>query len=162
MKARVAMLDYLFELRRQQRGVRPVPSTSYIDDPFKVPEQAKPLPETRPDTGVTSHVTKLRYAKGEAPAMAYVRSLGMDAKVASEVAEELQVSTNLVRKWVKDPAVKAPSYEVPYGKNKIYLFTPEDVDELRAFQARQRTPLPRQRVEENRQEGHARRPEERP
>jgi hypothetical protein len=139
------MLDYLFELKRQQRGVRTVSKQqSYIQDPFRVPE----LPETRPDTGVESKVTKLRYTKGEAPATAYVRSLGMDAVVASEVAALLGVSTNLVRKWVKDPAVKAPTYEVPYGKNKIYLFTPEDVEELRDHLARQRTAVVRRREED--------------
>lgn len=115
-----------------------------VADPFAVPA----LPETRPDTGAESKVTKLRYAKGEAPAMAYVRSLGMNAQVASEVAEELGVSTNLVRKWVKDPAIKAPTYEVPYGRNKIYLFTPEDVEELRAIVAAQRSPVVRRLQED--------------
>ena len=116
-------------------------SKPLITDPFRVPA----LPETRPDTGAESRVTKLRYAKGESPAMAYVRSLGTNAKVASEVAEELGVSTNLVRKWVKDPEINAPTYEVPYGKNRIYLFTPEDVDELREHLAAQRSPVVRVR-----------------
>lgn len=120
-------------------------SKPLVTDPFKVPA----LPETRPDTGAESKVTKLRYAKGESPAMAYVRSLGMNAIVASEVAETLGVSTNLVRKWVKDPEIKAPTYEVPYGKNKIYLFTPEDVEELRKIVAAQRTPVVRLRTEES-------------
>lgn len=136
------MLDYMYELRRQNLGVRPVPKTKhgYISDPFAVPSTP-----VREDTGIKSEVTKLRRGKGEAPAMAYVRSLGMDAKVASEVATELGVSTNLVRKWINDPTINAPSYEVPYGKNKIYLFTSEDIQELRDHIHKQRTPLPRPR-----------------
>jgi hypothetical protein len=109
-------------------------------DPFKVPEPRTPQYE---DTGYPNKVEKLHYEKGEAPAMAFVRSLGMDAKVASEVATELGVSTNLVRKWGKDPSLNAPTYEVPYGKNKIYLYTPEDVEELKAHINKQRTPVVR-------------------
>jgi hypothetical protein len=138
-QARIALYDNLYELRRQNRGVRAtVKGKPPITDPFQVQPDAR---VHREDTGYPNKVEKLHYEKGEAPAMAYVRSLGMDAKVASEVAAELGVSTNLIRKWGKDPDIPAPSYEVPYGKNKIYLYTPEDVEALRAHQAKQRTPI---------------------
>lgn len=129
------MVDYLYELKRQNEGVRPV-NANFISDPFKVPEWH--------DTKVPTRVEKLKYEKGEAPAIAYVRSLGMNALVASQVADEIGCSVQLVRKLQKDKRVKAPSFEVPYGRNKIYLYTPEDVEELRQHLTKQRVPRPRE------------------
>lgn len=133
------MLDYLYELRRQSEGVTPVSNKPLISDPFQVPGGAWK------DTQAETKVSKLKYAKGEAPAIAYVRSLGMDALVASQVADEINCSVQMVRKLQKDPGIKAPSYEVPYGKNKIYLYTHEDVEELRRYLLAQRQPRARER-----------------
>lgn len=104
-----------------------------IQDPFAVPEWR--------DTGITTAPTaKLKYGKGEAPAIAYVRSLGIDGLVASQVADEVGCSVQLIRKLQKDPDLNAPSLEVPYGKNKIYIYTRADVEEIRAYWNRQRSP----------------------
>lgn len=105
-----------------------------ITDPFATPQWQ--------DTGITSKPvikpSKLRYEKGEAPAKAYIRSLGIDGLLASEVADEVGCSVQLIRKLQKDSAFKAPSLVTPYGKNKIYIYTPEDVEEIRQYWHSQR------------------------
>lgn len=142
-QARLAAVDYLAELRRQDEGVRQVGTSKVpITDPFSIPPGVT-TPEWN-DTGVTTGVTRLKYAKGEAPAKAYVRSLGIDGKLASEVADEVGCSVQLVRKLQKDPDIKAPSLFVPYGKNKIYIYTPEDVEEIRGYWRHQRQPRVRE------------------
>lgn len=140
LESHFAMTDYLHELRRQEKGVTvnaPKPATN----PFALP--------TFEDTGIkttpsaSTKVQKIEYQEREAPAIAYVRSLGIDALVASQVAKELNVSVQLVRKLRKDEQFTAPSMEVPFGTNVIYLYTPEDVEELRAYVQRSRTPRAR-------------------
>lgn len=107
-----------------------------VTNPFATPQWR--------DTGMSAGKTaKLKYSKGEAPAIAYVRSLGIDGLVASQVADEIGCSVQLIRKLQKDPSFKAPSVEVPYGKNKIYVYTPADVEELRSYWTRQRQPRAR-------------------
>jgi hypothetical protein len=141
LQARLAMVDYLYELRRQNKGVQKMPKgkpiAGLVADPFKVPDW-------KDDTEATTRVEKLKYAKGEAPAIAYVRSLGMNALVASQVADEVGCSVQLVRKLQKDDSFKAPSFQVPYGKNKIFLYTPEDVEEIRQYVINQRKPKVRE------------------
>jgi hypothetical protein len=133
LQAHLALVDYLSELRRLDRGV--MARTDHLIDPFKIPE----------DTGIKTNVTRIKYEGRVAPSKAFVRSLGMDALVASEVAEELNVSPIHIRRLIDHPDLDAPSYVVPYGKNHIYLYTPEDVEELRKFIAKQRGPQPRKK-----------------
>lgn len=136
-EARLAAIDYLTELRRQNEGVRQVGiNRDPIPDPFQVPEWR--------DTGVTTRTTKIKYKPGEAPAKAYIRSLGIEGLLASEVADEVGCSVNLVRKLQKDPDIKAPSLEVGYGKNKIYVYLPADVEEIRTYWNDRRTLRPRE------------------
>lgn len=49
----------------------------------------------------------------------------------SEVAEILGRSPTTIRRATKNQNIKAPSYQITQGKNLYYLFTPEDVEELR-------------------------------
>lgn len=67
------------------------------------------------------------------PVQDYVRNLGEDYKTTQEVADALGISANYVRKLAKDDRFKAPSYVAPFGNKKVYLYTPEDVKELREY-----------------------------
>jgi hypothetical protein len=141
LAAHLALTDYLHELRRQEIGVKPVNTPKPATNPFAVPVYEDTGLKTTPQA--STKVKKIEYGEHEAPAIAYVRSLGIDAQVSSQVAEELGVSVQLVRKLRTSGDFKAPSLEVPFGKNKIFLYTPEDVEELRAYVQRSRTPRPR-------------------
>lgn len=137
-QARLALVDYLAELTRTTKGVRPMAGKAPIADPFKVdfhPPQ---------DSGIKSGhaIPKLKDTTKISPAIAAVRALGMGAKTAQEVATELGVSKNKIRALMGAPGVKAPSYVKPLGTKgrKVFIYTPEDVEELRAYLARERSP----------------------
>lgn len=49
----------------------------------------------------------------------------------SEVAEILGKDQMTIRRAMYKKRVKAPSYEVTEGKMKVYLYTPDDIQELR-------------------------------
>jgi Helix-turn-helix domain len=50
-----------------------------------------------------------------------------------EAAEMLGISTQTLRKTVHMKELKAPSFWVMFGQLKIYLYTREDVEEVRAW-----------------------------
>lgn len=68
----------------------------------------------------------------QSPVISYVRSLG-DFKVASEVADELDVSVALIRKLARNRVTQAPSKVAPFGNSRVHLYTPEDVTALREY-----------------------------
>lgn len=73
------------------------------------------------------------------PAEAYVRSLGDGYYMLSEVAEKAGVTSQTLRRLIKDPdkKIKAPSYIGNMGEMEIYVFTEQDVAEIKAhYQAR--------------------------
>ena len=73
------------------------------------------------------------------PAEAYVRSLGEGFYMLSEVAEKAGVSPQTLRRLIKDPhkKVKAPSFVGNLSSMEIYVFTEEDVAEVKAhYQSR--------------------------
>ena len=52
----------------------------------------------------------------------------------SQVSEMLDIPVSTLRKWYRNvEELQAPSKQVKRGKMKIYLYTPEDVEELRAY-----------------------------
>lgn len=114
--------------------------------PRRKTDQPDPLtPVFRPpgseDTGITSQVVpKLKDTQKIGPAQAYINSLGIGAKSQAQVARELGVSIVTVRKLMTVPELNAPSYIADWGKRQIYIYTPEDVAELRAYLAKQRSP----------------------
>lgn len=84
------------------------------------------------------------------PVLVFVRNLarleGKTFYVASEVADQLDISVQAVRKYAKNRVCgegKAPSYKARFGRKvaengedagiEINLYTPEDVEALRAF-----------------------------
>lgn len=51
----------------------------------------------------------------------------------SEVAKMLDKSPHTVRRHIGKPGLKAPSYQIKQGGLEIYLYTPDDVEELRKY-----------------------------
>lgn len=84
-------------------------------------------------------VPRLRDTRKVGPAKAYLDSLGIGAKSLLEVARELGVSANTLRKLLGDPELNAPSYIADWGARQIYVYTPDDVAELKAYFAKQRS-----------------------
>lgn len=79
------------------------------------------------------------------PATRYVRSLPGNYFMLKEVSEMVGVSQYVLRKLIQDEdagEAKAPgltpSKYAPMGNNKIYLYTREDVENLRAHFANRR------------------------
>jgi len=60
--------------------------------------------------------------------------------VVSEVAATLKVSEASIRKLINKEGVRAPSKEFRQGKYWVYIYTPEDVNELKAILAKRITP----------------------
>lgn len=81
------------------------------------------------------------------PVVEYVRSLGSEYMTTQEVADDLGLSPNTIRKFAKDPDLKAPSYVAPFGKTVVRLYTPEDMAELRRFLAKRQKVMPREEYE---------------
>ena len=77
-------------------------------------------------------------AKRMDPSTRFVRALDGDFYMLREAAEMLGVSTQTLRKTVHDEKINAPSFWVMFGKLKIYLYTRDDIEEVRAwFKARE-------------------------
>jgi hypothetical protein len=72
------------------------------------------------------------------PAETYVRNLPGVNYLLSEVAEIVGLNSHTIRRLIKanPPRVKAPSYVGQLGKQQIYIFTEEDVEEIRSYYAR--------------------------
>lgn len=128
-----------------------VKSTS--SDPFQVPFMS---PD---DTGIKGRaVPQIKNTRRLSPAKAFVAALGVDGKTMNEVAAELGISRTYMLKLLHEPALKAPSLVAKFGTRKIYVYTPDDRQELRDYIARERTPIPRNPGTHDRSEGAAHRP----
>jgi hypothetical protein len=66
------------------------------------------------------------------PVTDYVRSLG-DYLTTAEVAEKVGKSEGWVRKAAAKRWTQAPSYVAPFGDTHVNLYTPEDVEALKAY-----------------------------
>lgn len=66
------------------------------------------------------------------PVIDYVRSLG-DYMSTGEVAKELGMSDEWVRKAARNRWTQAPSYVAPFGDTHINLFTDDDVRALKEY-----------------------------
>ena len=67
------------------------------------------------------------------PAQRIIEALDGDFKTMREVAEEVGVHIETLRRLCRTPRVNAPSKATKQGKLVIYLFTPEDVEEVKAY-----------------------------
>ena len=59
------------------------------------------------------------------------KHLGPDDMILSEVAATLKVSAPALRRLLGKEGLKAPSKEYRSGNYWVYIYTPEDVRELR-------------------------------
>lgn len=105
-----------------------------IADPFT------PAFSAQEDTGATGqNIPRLRDTQKVGPAQAFLDSLGIGAKSLSQVARLLRVSPNTLRKLMAVEELNAPSFIADWGERTIYVYTPEDVQEIRSYLAKQRS-----------------------
>ena len=64
---------------------------------------------------------------------------GVNYKTTAEVASELGVSNNWIRKVQRARMFGVPSKITQFGQIRIYLYTPEDVDKVRRYLADRQT-----------------------
>jgi len=76
-------------------------------------------------------MTDIDVSKRMDPSTRFVRSLDGEYFMLREVAAMLGISTQSLRKTVPNKSIEAPSFWVMFGKLKIYLYTRDDIDELR-------------------------------
>lgn len=67
------------------------------------------------------------------PAEQFVRNLDGEYYLLSEAAEILGVAKNTLRRLIVTDKVKAPSYIDSLGKMKFYIFSKEDIEEVRQY-----------------------------
>lgn len=121
--AQSAMLD----LHKELKGVKPT-----FKAPVEEPVESKSVLRRKERSGVS-------------PVTAYVRSLpGGPYFTALEVAQQLGCSVQAIRKYAKNKVTQAPSYEAPFGKLVIYLYTKEDVQALKDYIGNRRQVFPTQ------------------
>lgn len=70
---------------------------------------------------------------GASPAARLVSGLDGQYYLVTEVAEMLDKDPMTIRRAMYSKKVSAPSFEVKQGKMKVYLYTPEDIQELREY-----------------------------
>lgn len=114
-------------------------------------------PKTKPAPVVTEVTDEQRQAvRRESPVHRFVQQLrdssGVNYLTTSEVADEVGVSSQWVRKIQRQGLVKGvPSLITTFGKINIYLYTPEDVATIQRYlverQAVYVNPGPANRVE---------------
>lgn len=67
------------------------------------------------------------------PAQRIIESLDGDFKTMRQTAQEVGVHIETLRRLCRTDRVKAPSKATKSGKLVIYLFTPEDVQEVKDY-----------------------------
>jgi len=60
-------------------------------------------------------------------------SEGVPYKTTREVAEELGVSTGWIRKVQRNNLLGVPSKAAQFGRMQIYLYSPKDIERIRAY-----------------------------
>jgi len=81
-------------------------------------------------------IYKASEIKGESrvsPAQRIIDSLDGDYKTMRQTAEEVGVHIETLRRLCRSGRVSAPSNATKQGKLVIYLFTPEDREEVKAY-----------------------------
>jgi len=75
--------------------------------------------------------------RGASPADKLISSLDGTYFKLSEVATLIGRSDVTIRRLIRKKLIKAPSYQIRQGKSYYYLFTPEDVQELKDYYGNQ-------------------------
>jgi hypothetical protein len=82
-------------------------------------------------------VPKVQHGARETPVHRFVAQLrerdGVDYKTIAEVAAELKVSHQWVRKIQRQGLLDVPSKITYLGKIRVYLYTPADVEKVRRY-----------------------------
>lgn len=65
------------------------------------------------------------------PAEEYVRNLEGEFYLLSEVAEMIGIAKNTLRRLIVTDAVSAPSYVGSLGGMSFYIFSTEDIEEIK-------------------------------
>lgn len=74
-----------------------------------------------------------RFDRGVSPVDVAISELDGTYYKLTETADILGVSVSTLRRLLKNEQLNAPSKEMRYGAIFVYLYTPEDVDEIRAY-----------------------------
>jgi hypothetical protein len=61
----------------------------------------------------------------------------------TEAAEIVGVSSMSLRRLLKNPDVKAPTYQIERGKMTVYIYTEQDIQELTDYYSKSRVPVKR-------------------
>lgn len=93
------------------------------------------MSDSAPEPQTTPEVVKRTNQPGGgiSPAARLVSSLDGQYYLLSEVADILGKDQMTIRRAMYRGRVKAPSHEVWEGKMKVYLYTPDDIQELRDY-----------------------------
>jgi hypothetical protein len=75
--------------------------------------------------------------RGSSPADRLISSLDGTFYKLSEAAQLVGRSDITLRRLIHKKKVKAPSYQIRQGSSKYYLFTPEDIEELKSYYGKQ-------------------------
>lgn len=88
----------------------------------------KPQPRKKGETFTSNRVT---------PAEKYVRELEGEYYLLSEVAEKVGVAPGTLRRLIKSPTkkVNAPSFVGHQGAMPLYIFSKDDLEEIRTYYA---------------------------
>lgn len=77
------------------------------------------------------------------PADRLVSELDGEFYKLSEVAEIVGVSQMTLRRLLHNDKIDAPSYQIKRGKMTIYVYTPEDIQEIKRYYQSSRLPIKR-------------------
>lgn len=92
------------------------------------------MSDSAPEPRKTSEVRRTEHPDGGvSPAARLVSALDGQYYMLSEVAELLGKNQMTIRRAMYNKRVKAPSLELNQGKMKIYLYTTDDIQELREY-----------------------------
>lgn len=78
-------------------------------------------------------ISEVKVAKRTSPATRIIESLDGEYYTMRQTAEMIDVHIETLRRICRTSRVKAPSKATTQGQLVIYLFTPEDVEEVREY-----------------------------
>lgn len=131
---------HVTDLLKEMKGVRTVSDPEFKEPGPSEPRLAFPPPRKRAGDGRRPADNDKPDGKQRdmavSPVTVYVRSLpGGPFKTAQEVADEVGVSVQAVRKYAKLPksVLRAPSHKAPFGRLQIYLYDEKDIQEIKDY-----------------------------
>lgn len=77
------------------------------------------------------------------PADRLVSELDGEYYKLSEAADLIGVSASTLRRLLKSDKVKAPTYQIKRGEMTVYVYTPDDIAEIKQYYADSKIPSKR-------------------